>query len=93
LGWNNNPFEVMKLQAFLNGHMNSGLAIHGIFDIAVMDAVRAFQLLHWEEILKPWVPLGLASEITPTGFVYKTTKHFINSTACPNLELEMPILP
>ena len=57
-------------------------------------AVRVFQVKHGQEILKPWVDAGLHPDaLTGTDYVYKTTSRFINNTACPPLNLPMPILP
>ena len=55
--------------------------------------VEKFQVRHWEQVLKPWVPYGLATDHTPTGYVYKTTKRWINMLHCKELELAMPQLP
>lgn len=93
MGWNNDKTEVMLLQAFLNGHNNAGLPITGYFGTETYKAVEDFQVKHWQEVLRPWVPHGLPTEKTPTGFVYKTTTRWINMTVCPALNLPMPQLP
>lgn len=89
----NDPDQVRKLQAFLNGELNLGLPVTGIYDVATMAAVNLFQMKHAPEVLRPWVAYGLPSEQTPTGYVYKTTLRHINFHNCPSLDLPMPSLP
>lgn len=90
----NNPLDqVVKLQHFLNVFNNAGLTTDGIFDLRTESAVNAFQVRYWEEILLPWVPFGLPTPTTPTGYVYKTTPRKINMLSCPSLNLPMPQLP
>ncbi len=90
-GANNNPIEVQKLQVFLNHHMGSNLAITGIYDLATMNVVDQFQLLYKEEVLQPWVDADLHCDVNePTGYVYKTTKRWINLIMCPTLDIPMP---
>jgi hypothetical protein len=57
------------------------------------EAVKKFQLDNWAEILAPWVPHGLASDKTATGYVYKTTQRMINKIMCASTEVPMPVLP
>lgn len=89
---NNAPYEVMKLQAFLNTFMNSNLLINGTFDALTFEAVKKFQNLYSNDILKPWVDAGLINSPEATGYVYITTKHKINMMMCPELGLIMPPL-
>lgn len=93
LGADNDVESVNKLQTFLNSHMNANLPVTGFFGPSTEDAVKAFQVKYWEEILKPWVPYGLETDHTPTGYVYKTTSRWINILACQSLEIPMPQLP
>jgi len=88
----NNPDEVKALQSFLNMEMNATLDVTGIFDSITKEAVKAFQLKYWMEILQPWVPFGL-SVTEPTGIVYKTTQRMINMLSCPGSVIPMPELP
>jgi len=39
------------------------------------------------------VPYGLTSDTTPTGYVYKTTRRWINLLMCSQLSIPMPVLP
>ncbi len=92
-GAKNNPEEVKKLQLFLNEEMGANLPITGIYDWATMQWVNKFQLKYKEEVLRPWVQAGLhSSEDIPTGYVYKTTKRWINMIKCPSLNLPLPDL-
>lgn len=79
-GENNNFVEVIKLQTFLNTHLNAKLAINGTFDVATELAVRDFQKLYQDEVLSPW---GLEKD---SGFVYYTTQKKINEIMCGNTE-------
>jgi hypothetical protein len=92
-GKKNNPEQVKKLQEFLNMHMNAGLTVNGEYDNATFEAVKAFQLKHAEEVLGPWVKGKFMSSIFATGYVYKTTKRWINMIMCSELNLPVPQLP
>lgn len=91
----NDPAVVRALQTFLNGTLPDGatkLDASGVYDEPTRAAVLAYQLAHWEEILKPWFDLGLlGGPRQPTGNVYKLTQWFINRTACA--DLPAPQLP
>ncbi len=92
-GANNNPEEVKKLQAFLNTYQGSKLSITGVYESETLKAVKDFQLLHSMFILKPWADAGLLNnEKDATGYVYKTTKRWINMIACPSAGIPMPQL-
>jgi uncharacterized repeat protein (TIGR01451 family) len=92
LGWNNNPNEVRKLQTFMNGNMGTTLPITGIYDQQDFNAVEQFQIKYGSQVLAPWVPLGLLNQTTPTGFVYQTTKWWINRLYCEALNIPQPYL-
>lgn len=92
-GANNSFSDVIKLQYFLNTYEKAGLTYTGVYDQATYNAVNAFQVKHYIEVLRPWVPFGLPTETTPTGYVYKTTRRHINNTVCPSLNLPIPPLP
>ncbi len=93
LGRKNDPSEVRKLQIFLNKQMGLNLAVTGFYGTATEKAVEAFQVKYGGTVLAPWVPFGLQSSTTPTGYVYKTTLRWINLLACDTLDLPMPQLP
>ncbi len=92
-GAKNDLIEVKKLQTFLNEELGINLPITGFYGAGTRTAVNEFQLKYKNEILKPWVPFGLASDNTPTGYVYKTTKRWINMLKCQSLALPVPTLP
>ncbi len=86
LGRVNDPEEVKKLQQFLNGEMGLTLPVDGFFGLSTDAAVRAFQEKYADEILAPW---GITK---PTGFVYLTTRHWINHIICASLDTPLPPL-
>ncbi|MDP3875101.1 MAG: peptidoglycan-binding domain-containing protein [bacterium] len=78
--FNNDPVEVLKLQAFLinfEGHQNVSLT--GVFDQATFDAVSVFQMKYFSDILEPW---GLTRS---TGYVYITTLKKVNEIYCQRI--------
>jgi hypothetical protein len=89
----NDANQVNLLQGFLNGEMNSNLTVSGVFGPDTTVAVNNFQVKYWQDVLLPWVPFGLPTDHTPTGYVYKTTSTKINRIACPNMTFPNPILP
>lgn len=92
-GDDNNPQEVRKLQSFLNVVMDADLPVDGIYDLQTMEAVNAFQVRYKEEILRPWVEEGIHDdEEMPTGYVFLTTRRWINMMMCPEDYLAMPNL-
>lgn len=93
LGRTNDLAQVVKLQIFLNTQLGLTLPVTGTFGSDTEDAVEQFQLKYADEVLAPWVPFGLTSSATPTGYVYKTTKRMINKIHCAALEIPMPQLP
>ena len=77
---NNNPLEVLKLQAFLaNFEGHSGVTLTGVFDTATFDAVSLFQVKYFADILEPW------GHTLPTGYVYILTLKKINEIYCERL--------
>ncbi|PIS39075.1 MAG: hypothetical protein COT34_00345 [Candidatus Nealsonbacteria bacterium CG08_land_8_20_14_0_20_43_11] len=74
-GDENRPEEVKKLQVFLNIE-GFNVAVSGIFDQATFLAVKALQEKYQDQILSPW---GIEES---TGYVFITTKNFINETYC-----------
>lgn len=93
VGRANDESDMRALQSFLNTNLGLSLPVTGFFDQATFNAVEAFQLKYAEDVLAPWVPFGLPSSRTPTGYVYKTTSWKINSLACASLEAPFPTLP
>ncbi len=87
----NDSFEVSKLQLFLNGQGISAPS-NSVFDEATEAAVSAFQVMHTDDILQPWLDAGLTSNLDPSGRVYKTTRWKINNIVCPGSEA-LPTLP
>lgn len=92
-GSENNVEEVKKLQMFLNEFMGADLDVSGSYDENSFEWVKKFQSLHALAILKPWADAGLPTEAT--GYVYKTTKRWINLMKCPEsvLSTPLPLLP
>jgi hypothetical protein len=93
LGANNDPTQVEKLQTFLNQNIGANLPVTGFYGPATYAAVQKFQVKYHGSILAPWVPYGLQNEMTPTGYVYKTTKWWINTLECQSLGISQPALP
>jgi hypothetical protein len=90
----NNPEEVKKLQTFLNEKRGANLPVTGFFGEQTLRAVNDFQLTFNKLILKPWVDAGLMENDTqPTGYVYKTTRFWVNFMHCPSVQnMVMPEL-
>jgi hypothetical protein len=85
--------EVKKLQEFLNKELGLSIPVTGYFGPQTHEAVKAFQLKYADQVLKPWVPFGLQTDKTPTGYVYKTTQRMVNMLSCSALDLPQPQLP
>ena len=93
IGLANDPEEVKILQIFLNQHVGAMLPITGYFGPLTDAAVKKFQLQFKDQILQPWVELGMhPAQGAPTGYVYKTTQYTINKLLCPTAEIAMPVL-
>lgn len=91
-GKKNNVEQVTKLQEFLNKELGLNIPVTGFFGPLTFDAVKQFQQANADQILAPWVPFGLTDK-KPTGYVYKTTKRWINLMECKNQDIPMPSLP
>lgn len=77
IDWQNDPIEVIKLQAFLKSFEGfENLEINGVFDQATFDAVAIFQERYFSDILSPW------GHDKYTGFVYILTKKKVNEIYC-----------
>lgn len=92
LGKDNNPDEVKKLQAFLNS-LGEKLPVTGFYGPLSFAAVKRFQVKESVQILTPWQVQTGGIDSSGTGYVYKTTKRWINLLNCPVLNLPMPQLP
>lgn len=90
LGANNDPEEVKKLQEFLNEFMGADLPITGLYGPMTYGWVKKFQSLHSLSILVPWTQAGMQTD-DPTGYVYKTTKRWINILKCPDMIISTPL--
>ncbi len=85
-GNKNNVYEVKKLQAFLNKHLNLNIPLTGFYGNITFNSVKAFQSKYKDTILTPW---GITA---PTGYFYKTTQRQVNLLLCSTAEIPMPIL-
>ncbi len=93
IGQDNNVEDVKTLQSFLNTNLGINLPTTGFYGALTLQAVNEFQLKYSDDVLKPWVDLGLhSSEEIATGYVYKTTQFTINTMLCPELEIPAPVL-
>jgi hypothetical protein len=92
IGKKNNPEQVVLLQTFLNTNLGLNLPVTGYFGPLTHNAVKQFQTENADQVLAPWTPYGLTNK-TPTGYVYKTTKRWINLLQCKTLDIPMPQLP
>ena len=75
------------------GILGANLPVTGVYDLATYHAVEQFQVKYNSSVLSPWVPYGLTNDSTPTGYVYKTTRRWINLLMCSALNIPMPNLP
>jgi hypothetical protein len=92
LGKQNDVTNVVRLQIFLNEYMGTQLMTDGVFDTDTYTALKAFQLKEKKEVLLPWVGVTLPNADEGTGWLYKTTKRWINLIKCPELNIPMPEL-
>lgn len=89
----NNPEEVKKLQTFLNEWIGANIPVTGEYGPLTYNAVKNFQLKYSDEILDPWIKVGLHKDSKKaTGYVYRTTQRMINNLMCPRLNLPFPDL-
>lgn len=94
MGLRNSLVDVVKLQLFLNENLGSKIVVNGIFGTQTETGVKELQVKYGQQILGPWVSAGLhPNTSTPTGYVYKTTKWWINTLKCPSVTTPAPILP
>jgi uncharacterized repeat protein (TIGR01451 family) len=88
----NDPVQVKKLQTFLNQNLGIDLPVTGYYGSSTIAAVDQFQVKYHNEVLSPWVSLGLPTQYTPTNYVYQSTQRWINLIMCPSLNLPLPAL-
>lgn len=93
MGMKNDPEQVKLLQTFLN-EQGADLPVTGVFGPLTKAAVKKFQSAHHDEILKPWIEAGYDAKSMKegTGYVYITTKRYINMVKCKEAEIPMPVL-
>ncbi len=75
-GDNNDPTEVLKLQAFLQRNQGLDVDVTGTFDLKTLAGVNAFQTKYLGEVMGPW------DATRSSGYVYITTKKKVNEIAC-----------
>ncbi|PSO46618.1 MAG: hypothetical protein BRC24_01040, partial [Parcubacteria group bacterium SW_4_46_8] len=78
IDFTNDQEQVLRLQAFLKAYAYDYVELTGSFDESTLQAVRAFQARHADDILSPW---GYESD-EATGYVYITTRQKINEIYC-----------
>ncbi|MBI4114346.1 MAG: hypothetical protein HY445_00705 [Candidatus Niyogibacteria bacterium] len=93
LGKANDVEDVKKLQTFLNEYMRANLPVTGFYGSLSFAAVKKFQVQESVEVLNPWIQQTGSIDPTGTGYVYKTTKRWINKLKCAALDLPVPPLP
>ena len=91
-GQSNDKADVIRLQAFLNTYMGSLLMTTGVYDQQTFDVLKAFQVKEAGQVLQPWKQTPGGINESGTGYVYKTTKRWINMIKCPELNLAIPSL-
>lgn len=94
MGKKNDPEQVKLLQTFLNETMNAQLPVTGFFGKLTKNWVKKFQKKYHNEIIQPWIDAGYKGKdiIDGTGYVYKTTKRYINIMKCSQLNIPVPDL-
>lgn len=94
-GKKNDTEEVKKLQTFLNEVMGANIPVTGYFGSLTKNWVKKFQKKYHAEIIQPWEDAGYPGSdlVEGTGYVFKTTKRWINIMKCESLKNEpMPEL-
>ena len=75
-GADNYARDVRRLEQFLNKYEGENLVVDGWYSRADEAAVMRFQQKYASRILHPW---GMS---VPSGYVYTTTRDFINTLEC-----------
>ncbi len=80
----NNPYQVILLQEFLNETLGTNIPLTGVYGNQTINGVNLLQTTYPDEILKPWVDAGHedVSLVKGTGNVYVTTLAKINGMKC-----------
>ncbi len=91
-GGNNDNTDVIRLQAFLNKYLGIKLTVNGVYDKETFEALKAFQVKEADQVLAPWKETKGGINENGTGYVYKTTKRWINLLNCPTLNIPLPTL-
>lgn len=86
ISFQNDTYEVNKAKAFFNAYMGKNLALDGIFDQAMFNAVVEFQTMFTQDVLQTWSQKFAFLDDQPTGYLYQTTRWKINSIMCPGYE-------
>jgi len=84
MGKKNDVEEVKKLQIFLNTVMDANIPVTGYFGTITKNWVKKFQKQYHTEIIQPWKDAGWGGKDVEngTGYVFKTTKRWINIMKC-----------
>lgn len=82
----NDPENVKRLQTFLNEYMGANLIVDGVYGKSSYEALKKFQVKEIPEVLTPWIGITLKQPVG-TGWVYKTTRRWINMIKCPELNI------
>jgi len=88
-GANNDPEEVKKLQIFLNQFFEVNNPVTGFYGPITYGMVKKFQKHQETAVLTPWNMAGMPTDAT--GYVYKTTKRWINILKCPEMIATNPV--
>lgn len=91
-GGKNDSADVTRLQAFLNKYLGAKLVVNGEYNKETYEATKAFQVKEAGQVLSPWKSTKGGINDDGTGYVYKTTKRWINMLNCPELNIPMPTL-
>jgi len=75
-GYQNDPTEVVKLQAFLQRLEGYDVDVNGTFDQKTLIAVNSFQTKYLSAVMGPW------GADHSSGYVYITTRKEINMISC-----------
>ena len=91
IGLPNHREQVLRLQDFLNRVENAGIPMSGVYGTLTLEAVKKFQAKYADQILKPWEN-GDGEAVEPSGYVYRTTRRWMNMMNCATLDIPMPDL-
>ncbi len=94
IGMKSDVEQVKLLQTFLNEEMGATLPVSGFFGPLTKASVKKLQKANHDAIIKPWIDAGYDAKSIKegTGYVFKTTKRFINMSKCKEANIPMPAL-